>query len=61
MYELCKFDSNILNLDDTCSTKLLLYGDSKYENKINENILLASINFIPSIKRFKDQLMQCYS
>ena len=57
MYEICKFDSNILNLDDTFSTKLLLCGDSKYENKINENILLAFINFILSTKRFKDQLM----
>ena len=57
MNELCKFRSNILNLDDTYSTKLLLHGDNKYENKVNKKILLASVNFILSTKGFEDQLM----
>ena len=57
MNELCKLDSNILNLDEISLTKLLLYGDSKYENNVNKNILLASINFILSSKRFEDHLM----
>ena len=46
MNELRKLDSSILNLDEISLTKLLLYGDSKYENKGNKNILLASLNFV---------------
>ena len=38
MNELRKLDSNILNLDEISLTKLLLYGDSKYENKVNKKI-----------------------
>ena len=38
-------------------TKLLLYGDSKYENKVNKKILLASINVVLSTKRLDGQLM----
>ena len=50
MNELRKLDSNILNLEDISLTKLLLYGDSEYENKVNKKILLASINFMLSTK-----------
>ena len=57
MNELRKLDSNILNLDQISLTKLLLYGDSKYENNVNKKILLASINFILSAKRFEGHLM----
>ena len=57
MNELCKVDSNILNLDEISLTKLLLYGDSKYENNVNKNILLASINFILSANQFEGHLM----
>ena len=57
MNELRKLDSNILNLDEISLTKLLLYGDSKYENNVNKKILLASINFILSTKRFEGHLM----
>ena len=57
MNELRKLDPNILNLDEISLTKLLLYGDSKYENKVNKKVLLASINFVLSIMRFEGQLM----
>ena len=57
MNELCKLDSSILNLDEISLTKLLLYGDSKFENKVNKKILLASINFVLSTKRFEGQLI----
>ena len=56
MNELRKLDSSILNLDEISLTKLLLYGDSKFENKVNKKIL-ASINFVVSTKRFEGQLM----
>ena len=56
MNELRKLDSKILNLDEISVTNLLLYGDSKYENNVNKKILLASINFILSTKRFAGQL-----
>ena len=36
MNELRKLDSSILNLDEISLTKLLLYGDSKFENKVNK-------------------------
>ena len=57
MNELCKLDSSILNLDEKSLTKLLLYGDSKFENKVNKKILLASINFVLSTKQFEGQLI----
>ena len=52
-----KLHSIILNLDEISLTKLLLYGDSKYENNVDKKILLASINFILSTKRFEGHLM----
>ena len=60
MNELRQLGSSILNLDETL-TKLLLYGDSKFENKVNKKILLAFINFVLSTKRFEGQLMRCFS
>ena len=52
MNEFRKLDSNILNLDETSLSKLLLYGDSKNKNKANEKTLLVSINFVLSSKPF---------
>ena len=57
MNEIRKLDSSILNLDEISLTKLLLYGDSKFENKVNQKILLPSINFVLSTKRFEGQLI----
>ena len=57
MNELRKLDSGILILDEKSLTKLLLYGDSKFETKVNKKILLASINFVLSTKRFDGQLI----
>ena len=57
MNEFCKLDSSILNLDEISLTKLLLYGDSKFENNVNKKILLASINLLHSTKRFEGQMM----
>ena len=54
---LCKLDSKILNLDEISLTELLLYDDSKYQNKVNKNTLLASINSVLSTKRFEGQLI----
>ena len=54
--KLRKRDSSILKLDEISSTKLLLYGGSKYENKVNKKILLTSINLVVSTKRFEGQL-----
>ena len=61
MNELCKLDSSILNLDEISLTKFLLYGDSKFKNKVNKKILLASKNFIFSTKRFEGQLIRHFS
>ena len=51
------FDSRILTLDEKSFTKLLLNGDDRYDSKTNKSIILASINFIYSSKRFDGQLM----
>ena len=57
MNELIKIDSCILTLYEKSFTKLLLYGDGRYDSKTNESIILASINFIYSSKCFDGQLM----
>ena len=54
-------DSNILNLDEISLTKFILYGESKYENKVNKKISLASINFVLSTKWLEGQLMWLFS
>ena len=53
----CFFSVSILNLDEISWTKLLLHGDSKYENKVNKKILLASVNFVLSTKRFEGRFV----
>ena len=58
MNELIKTDSCILTLDEKSLMKLLLYGDNRYDSKTNKSIILASINFIYSSKRFDGQLMK---
>ena len=50
MNELHNLDSNILNIDEISLTKLLLYGDVKYKNKVNKKKLSASINLALSRK-----------
>ena len=58
--ELRKLYSSILNLDEISLSKLPLYGDTKFGNKVNKNIikqkLLAPINFAFS-KRFGGKLI----
>ena len=44
--ELTKIDSGILTLDEKSFTKLLLYGDGRYDSKTNKSIILASIKFV---------------
>ena len=57
MNELIKIDSCILTLDEKSLMKLLQYGNDRYDCKTNKSIILASINFIRSSKRFDGQLM----
>ena len=59
MNELVKIDLCILTLDEKSFTKLLLSGDGRYDSKTNKSIILASINFIYSRKRFDGHLMKC--
>ena len=59
MNELIKIDSCILTLDrldEKSFTKFLLYGDGRYDSKTNKSMILASIKFIYSSKRFDGQL-----
>ena len=57
MNELIKIDSSIATLDEKSFTKLLLYGDGRYDWKTNKSIILASINFIYASKCFDEQSM----
>ena len=57
MNELIKTDSCILTLYKKSFTKLFLYGDDRDDSKTNKSIILASINFTYSSKRFDGQLM----
>ena len=61
MNKLHKLDSSILNPDEISLTKLLLYGDTKFEKKVNKKILFASINVVLSTKRFEGQLIRRFS
>ena len=57
MNELIRINSRILTLDEKSFTKLLLYRDGRYDIKISKSIMLASVKFIYSSKRFDGQLM----
>ena len=50
--ELINIDLCILTIDEKSLTKLLLYRDDRYDCKTSKSIILASINFIHSSKRF---------
>ena len=50
--KITNIDSNLLNQADATITKTLLFGNSKYSNEINFQILNASIDFILTSKRF---------
>ena len=50
-------DHSILNLAENLLVSLLLFGDDKkYNSELNTQILMASIEFLTSSKRFDDQL-----
>ena len=57
MNERIKIDSCNPTLDENFFTKVLLHGDDRYDSKTNKIIILASITFIYSSKRFDGQLM----
>ena len=50
-------DSNTLNQADVTITKTLLFGNLKYSNKVDSQILNASIDFILTSKRFDEPLL----
>ena len=51
--------SNILNQADATITKTLLFGNPKYSNEINLQILNASIDFILTSKRIDEPPLNC--
>ena len=52
--KITNIDSNILNQSDAAITKTLLFGNSKYSNKINLQTLNACVDFILVSKRFDE-------
>ena len=55
--EITNIDSKILNQADATITKTLLFGNSKYSNEVNLQILNASVDFILTSKRFDEPLL----
>ena len=55
--KITNIDSNILNQAGATITNTLLSNNSKYSNEINLQILNASIDFIPTSKRFDEPLL----
>ena len=55
--EITNIDSNILNQADATINKTLLFGNSKYSNEVNLQILNASVDFILTSKRFDELLL----
>ena len=55
--KITNIDSDILNQADATITKASLFGNSKYSNEINLQILNASIDFILTSKRFYEPLL----
>ena len=55
--KIINIDSNILNKADAIITKTFLFGNSKYSNKINLQVLNASMDFILTSKRFDEPLL----
>ena len=55
--KISNIDSNILNQADATVNKTLLFGNSKYSNEANLQILNASTDFILTSKRFDEPLL----
>ena len=51
MNELFSINPNILELDDSSLSDLLLYGNKSYSNEVNTKIINASISFIKETSR----------
>ena len=56
MSELNILDSSISLLDDTNLVALLLYGNIKYNLRINQKVLQATIKFLKDSTRFDGAL-----
>ena len=54
--KITNIDSNILNQADATITKTLVFGNSKYSNEINLQVLNASVDFILTSERFDEPL-----
>ena len=55
--KITRIDSNNLSQVNTTVAETLLFGNSKYYNEVNLQILNASINFIPTSKIFDEFLL----
>ena len=55
--KITNIDSNILNHADATITKTLLFGNSKYSNEINLQILNVSVDFILTSKILDEPLL----
>ena len=53
-------DNNILNLNDSRFSKVLLFGNSSFNNSKNTFILNTTIEYIVSSKKFEVALFDCF-
>ena len=52
-------DKDILKLSDSSLTKVILYGDSKYSDIQNHDILNSTITYILDLEQFDCSLFKC--
>ena len=52
-----KIDESILKKHDKLITKILLYGDNKFDLSCNKSIISSAIEFVVSTERFSNSLV----
>ena len=51
-------DSNLLDLCEPVLIKTLLFGSNSFDTNTNTNVLIATIEYVLSTKRFEEPLFQ---
>ena len=57
LHNIKKIDESILEKHEELITKILLYGDDKFDLSCNKSIIFSTIEFIVSTERFSNSLV----
>ena len=58
MKELYRIDNSITSRQASELLRIILYGDCKFKDNVNKQILIATIQFIKNSNRFNQSLIQ---